>query len=263
MGNFRLFTEGDIFGFEELEDEKKEREDPKDDSPIRPFSSQWLMDSLARKKINGQIRANHAFLDQVVWGEKNINQVRVRLTPNLSIYVERRINDQEGEPTWIMKGYFKPNLRDYAGQEDLVAHDIFDLVEEVYYSPIDHTADYDVGPLARRMVGLFKGSAPDWLMYQDTKVVDRNHYIIYFALKGYGVGKLATRVRQPTTTPEATIDVYFDKKRGLIRIILTTVTVGGEGDDWQIDIPYLDSFYAPTQKKDEIIQTVLTALKFH
>lgn len=269
MNVFKAFVESDIFGFEDLE-QKKQEDNPfltsdkegEDEEPVKSFSVQWLMDTLARKRLGKSIKASHAFLDKVQWGKED-GAVRVRLTPNITMFIERLITDKLGQPTWITKRVFKPRVKDFAGHEEIVANDVFNEVEALYYAELESAADnYPLLSLVKRMSGRARAAAPDIFIYQDIKEVKPDYFIIYFSLRGVGVGKLTSRIGQVNQTPEATIDVHFDKKRGLIHVIVGTVAIGGRGDDWVVDIPFLDAFFTPTQPKDEIIDTVLTTLKY-
>ena len=266
MKLFKTYCEGDLFGFEDIEVKKSldvADDSAEDEMPIKPFSVQWLMDTLARKKIGNQIKPTHAFLDQVQWGGNEIGGVRVKLTPNITIFVERKINDLQGEPTWVLKEVFKPKLKEYAGREEFVAGDVFQTVEKIYFDDLEApTKKYEIINLVKRMSARVRATAPNMYIFQDIKEVNKNYYVIYFSLSASGVGKLASRTRNVTQTPEATIDVNFDVERGLIHVILSNVSIGQEGGDWESDIPLLDSFYAPSQPKDEIIDTVVTALKY-
>ncbi len=269
---FKTYYENDIFGFEDIEAKKAQDaltpEGEPDDLPIRPFSVQWMMDVLARQKVGGRIKSTHFFLDEVIWGEpKGIGSVRVKITPNIRVYIERQIEDMLGQRTWINKAVFKPDLTKYAGNEEQVAYDIFDEVQKIYFTNVERASEtYDnLTNLVRRMAGRVRSQAPEIYSYQDTKEVNRDYYIIYFAIRNVGVGKLVNKRAHVTRTPEATIDVNYNRERGLIRVILSTVSVGsgtGQGA-WEVDLPYLDSWYAPGQNKDEIIDTVLTALKYY
>ncbi len=267
MNVFKAFFETDIFGFEDLEDKKAEknplRTSPeKDEMPVRPFSVQWLMDTLSRKRIGKSIKCNHAFLDKVQWGKED-GAIRVRLSPNIMISVERLITDRKGHPTWILKKVFKPRISEYAGKEELVAKDVFEVVESLYYNQLEGAAEhYPLKSLVLRMSGRSRASAPEIFIYEDIKEIRPDYFTIKFNLRGVGVGKLASRIRQVNQTPAAIIDVNFNKERGLIHVIVGSVSIGGEGDDWAVDIPYLDAMFAPNQPKDEIIDTVLTTLKY-
>lgn len=270
MKLFKSFIEGntDPFGFDELE-KRKDNQDvvPREEEelPIRPFSVQWFSDVLARQKIHGRISSSHAFLDEVIWGEKKIGSVRVRLSPNITIFIEKLTEDLLGAPTWVLKRVLRPKLREYAGKEEEVSYEVFEEVQNLYDQGIDSAAEkYDgLLTLTKRMADRVRTHAPLIYDYQDTKQVNKNYYIIYFSIRNAGVGKLVSRGQQTTQSPEATIDVNFNQERGLIHVILTTVSIGGKGQGWEIDLPYLDGYFAPSQKKDEIINTILTALKYY
>jgi hypothetical protein len=267
---FKFFTEGklDIHGFEDLA-AKKEQEDgpPEDDElPIRSFNVQWMMDVLSRQKIGGRIRASEGFLDHVIWGEKRQGAIRVHLTPNIEVFIERGITDKEGAFTWVLKAVFKPKLQEYAGKEEIVAREIFEHVEKLYNTPVDSASDdYDMLlHLTKRMANRIRTHAPLIYDYQDVKEVNQNYYIIYFSIRNAGVGKLVGRGPDSgRLSPEVTIDVNFNKERGLLHIIMATVSAGGKASGWEVDLPYLDSWFAPSQNRDEIIETVLTALKYY
>lgn len=269
MDQFKLFIERkDIFGFEEIEAQKEKEQEVEDDElPIRPFSTQWFMDVLSRKKINGRIKPTSAFLDEVVWGEKKKQgSIRVRLTPNLTVYIERLADDLLGAPTWVLKRVFKPKLKEYAGKEEIVAAEVFKEVEMIDHEAIDSCAEDTRNFLSfsKRLADRVRASAPLIYDYQDTKEVNKDYYIAYFSIRSGGVGKLLTKGhRSGSLSPEITIDINFNRERGLIHIIMATVSFGGEGAGWVVDIPYLDAWYAPSQKKDEIIDTVITSMKFY
>lgn len=259
----------DVFGFDELIDKKeREKAPPKDDDlPIRAFNLHWMMDNLARKKLGGKIKATETMIDGIIWGEwKKVGTIRVRVMPNITVYVERMIQDLNGTRTWVLKHVLKPNIREYAGSEDVVANDIFEYVEKVHFENFDSPSeDYDsLLTLAKRMATRLRTVAPDGFSFQDIKEVNKDYYVISFALRNAGVGKLVTRTQNLQQSPEATIDVNYKKDRGLIHVILTTVSVGGDGQSgWEVDLPFLDAWYAPTQKKDEIIESVMKVLKFY
>jgi hypothetical protein len=267
---FKQFIERrDVFGFEELDAEKeKEQDKPQDDDkPIKPFSTQWFVDVLSRQKIGGRIKSSSAFLDEIVWGEKKKQgSVRVRLTPNISVYIERLTDDLLGAPTWILKRVFKPKLEEYAGREEIVAKEVFAEVEQIFNEKIDSVSEEHNNFLTfvKRVSDRVKGSAPLIYDYQDTKEINKDYYIVYFNIRSAGVGKLLSKGhRSGSLSPEITIDINFNRERGLIHIIMATVSYGAEGQGWVVDIPYLDSWYAPSQSRDEIIDTLITTMKFY
>lgn len=269
--NFRLFTENrfkDVFGFDDIAARKEEEQKQKpqdEDKPIRAFNVQWMMDVLARKKLGGRVKATEAFLDHVTWGERE-GAVRVRLTPNIEVQLERRITDKEGATVWVLKRLFKPKLEEFAGKEEIVANEVFEEVEEVWQEAIPSAADEykNLLHLSKRMTDRIRSHAPDLYDYQDTTQINKDYYILYFAIRNAGVGKLVSRSPSGGRfSPEVTVDVNFNREKGLLHIIVSTVSFGGEGSGWEVDLPWLDSWYAPSQKQDEIIDTVLTSIKYY
>jgi len=265
---FKLFESGklaDRWGFEEIEARKEKPEKPQDDDkPIRSFNVQWMMDVLSRKKINGRIKATDAFLDHVTWGDMD-GAIRVRLTPNIEVMIERRTTDLEGAKTWVLKRFFKPKLEEYAGKEEEVSKEVFEEVEGLYKEAIDSASENygNLLSLSKRMADRIRTHAPLIYDYQDTKEVNKDYYVIYFSIRNAGVGKLVSRSQRGSLSPEVTIDVNFNREKGLIRVIISTVSYGAEGQGWEVDVPLLDSFYAPSQNKDEIIDTVLAAIRYY
>jgi len=264
MSIFKLFLDNsDPFGFSAIESEKEAERPKDDDMPIRSFNSQWLMDVLSRKKVGGQIKASHTFLDEIIWGDKKIGSMRVRLSPNINIFIEQLTQDLLGQQTWILKKIVRPNIKEYAEHEEIVANDVFDIVSSLYFEGIASADENYKGllHLAKRMAGRIRGQSETFL-YQDIKEVNKDYYIIYFSLVNTGVGKLVNR-RRSAQTVEALIDLNFNRERGLIHLIFSTVSNQGEGQGWSLDIPWLDAWFAPSQGKDEIISTILRTLKFY
>jgi hypothetical protein len=268
MNNFKSYFENDnfdIFGFNQLEKERDNLSDkPDDDMPITLFSVDWLMNSLARKRINN-VKANHDFLDEIYWGNKKVGTIRVRLTPNTNVYIERLMADLEGNPIWICKRLFKIDQRDFQGKEDIVADDIFKEVIKIDSEKFEAAkADWkDLQLLVSKLVQRIRTAHGDIFMYQDVKKVRKNYYVIWFSIAGAGTGRLLHTGRRSQRTPEATVDVAYDDVAGTIHIILSTVSGGDEGLSWEIDVPYLDAFYAPSQSREEIVDTIVTALKYY
>jgi len=262
---FKNFCEFDIFGFDEIEAKKQEVEVPSDeDLPIISFNVEWMMDSLSRYKL-GSMRAKHDFSDEVIWGDKQPGAIRACITPNGNFFIDRMCIDLHGNVVWICKKTFRIDFENWKDKEDLVAKDMFEEVRKISFQQIDRAdSNYEDLPyLTKRLAGRLKAVAPELFMYEDIKEINKDYFIIYFSLRGAGVGKIARRFRRSAQTPEATIDIKYYRNRGYIRMILTTVSVGGEGQGWEIDIPYLDANFMPSQHKEEIVQAITTALKYY
>jgi len=257
--NFKLFTE-DLFGFDAIEKRPTPQEED-DDLPIHPFSSEWFLDSLGRKKIGNRVPSQ----PQIIFGIINWDTTRVRLTPNLNISIERQIEDLLGQKTWICKALFHPDLKKYAGKEDTVAEDVFQEVQKIYFEALDRpTETYNLLLLTQRMASRVQHHLPSLYNYKSTIKKSENYYVISLAITNAGVGKITSMLPHLALSPEATIDVNFNEERGLVHIILTTVGISTKGEPgWELDVPMLDAFFAPSQNKDEIIEPVLTTIRYY
>ena len=50
-------------------------------------------------------------INEIIWGENNqFGSIRIKLTPNLIIYIERCTTSIDGTPTWINLKILKPKL---------------------------------------------------------------------------------------------------------------------------------------------------------
>lgn len=262
MNLFKLFeSDKDIFGFEDTR-AKKEVIPVKNDKPIKHFNVEWMMDVLSRKKLNNSISATDAFLDHVRWGN-DVGAVRIRLTPNIAIYIERLVRDAQGEKHWIMKRVFKANLEEFAGREEFISKEIFDETQQIYDEDVDRTYENyrSLLALTNLMATQVRTNVPDKYSYQDTKKVNDDYYIVYLSIANTGIGKLVSSRRQGYY-PEILVNINYKKEIGLIHIIVNPISYGIEGSGWQPDIPWLDAWYAPTQSKREIVDTVVSAIKY-
>jgi hypothetical protein len=61
--------------------------------------------------------------------------------------------------------------------------------------------------------------------------------------------------------PLATINIDYSNKTGIVHIIFTTVSMDEDSNQWFIDIPYLDAYFAASQKIHEIADLICTVIK--
>lgn len=258
MLTFRKFAEAkDLYGFE------KEKPIPKfqNDLPVNHFQYNKMFDYLSQTMI-GELKIYKPFDDQIQWGNEG-GAIRVRLTPNQGINIERLTSDLQGQPLWITKKLLKIKVNEYAGREDIVASDIVDHIKNVAFEPLDGpVADYQkLHILTNKIVEKVKDNIHDMFVYQEVKKVNDNNYNILFSIVGAGVGKLAHR-KSGGWTPAGIIDVSYDPRNGSIRGIVNTVSVENDADPWGIDIPYVDSKFSPSQPMSEIVNAIINGLKF-
>lgn len=256
---FRNWLEAveDIYGFED-----KEPEDERvDDLPIKSFSIHRLLNELSDYTI-GELVCYRNFVDQVQWGNEP-GALRVRLTPNLGVILERMTSDLQGKPFWITKKLFKLRNQEFAGRESTVAAEINHHIQEISKESLDSpSANYNLYPLAIRLADRVKKHIHNMFIYEEFKKINENNYNILFSLVGAGVGRLLGSGNQTGWTPAGIIDISYNPERGSIKGILNTISVDNDTDSWRIDVPYFLSEFAPSQPAEEIITTIVSGLKF-
>lgn len=260
---FRKFLESveDLFGADKAPLDKNPGDHDDDDLPIRVFSISRLLERIQSRSI-GFLQPAIPFNDTIQWGEY-AGSVRVKISPNGNIAVERRIQDLTGEEIWITKNMFKINQEKFIGHEDTVADDIFEKAKKVYSGQLDSpTSDFkEFDGLVNRMAQRIQSNNP-LFMFNGIKKPEKNHSLICFTLRGVGVGKIVRKMKGGPT-PEAVVELKYNEKRGIFQTILTTYSIEGEGQSWEVDLPYFNGFFMPSQDTDEIIDCLSTLLKFY
>src|SRR5581483_11557187 len=94
-----------MFGFQQ--NIPKDDDDIESELPVNLFSIQAFTDYLSRKHLDDK-ECFHPFLELVKWGT-NTGAIKVRVTPNFDIHVEKLSLDLESEPIWITKRVFSLN----------------------------------------------------------------------------------------------------------------------------------------------------------
>jgi hypothetical protein len=260
--SFRIYLElsDDQFGFESSQKLKKPDDDDVD--PIRPFSIQRLLDRLSGKKLAG-IGAKVPFNDKVEWAGDRAGGVRSRITPNGNMIIERKVQNLEGDEVWYTYKVFKIDIVKFTGYEDSVADAVFNKVEKAYKDKLDSPSrDYkDLSYLAKRLTARLRQVEESIFVFEDIKKVNDNQYVIYFSLPAAGAGRLIKR-RAGGQTPEIEVNVSYDKHTGMIRVIFNTVSTENRGQGWEVDVPYFDGLFTPSQDKDVIINAIATTVKY-
>lgn len=252
---FKLWMEDNIFGFKEPELPEPR---PEDEQPIRVFAGNVLMAELATLKI-GNLSVRRPFEDQVQWGS-NVGAIRVRLTPNLGVSIERRIMGLEGSPLWITKQLYKIKNAEFAGREDAVAVELAEHVKNLAREAVDSAqAGYrDLHVLVRKITERVKCSANKMFTFQEVKKINDNNYNILLSVANYGQGKLVSRLK-PGPSSGGIIDISYDPGNGTIKGIMTTIEVEESGA-WEVDVPYFMGSFVPSQDAEEIVNTMMAGI---
>jgi hypothetical protein len=264
MLKFKLWLEArDLYGFDDAKKIDPAMRHDTGDLPIQAFNFNGMLDELERTKVGG-VRGSRPFGDQVQWGTV-VGATRARLTPNQGILIERKIADLHGEPVWITKRIYKIKSNEFAEQEDNVASEIGEHVQDVAMEQLDTAArDYkNLFVLTSRVAERVKGQAVNMFVYEEIKKVNDNNYNILFSLIGAGVGRiLHSRGHSPSYTPAGIIDLSYDEHTGIIRSILSTIDIDDDSDPWEISLPYAQNWFGASQKIEEMVNIIIAGLRF-
>lgn len=259
MDTFSNFIEHDavreLFGFPEL---KPPLALNPEGGPIKAFGRERLMSELSQFKVGPSNGTK--LLGEVRWGDGS-GSVRVRLSPNYLVMVERLTDDLNGNSVWVCKKTSRIRVGEFTGEEPTVASDIAEQVNEVANKNIDAPKEsYNMDALlrrlvdkAKRMTGPFvfeavKHSGPDWKTLQ-------------FGLINSGVGQLVRQTPSQGATPLALLEVAFLRSRGIVRGIFTTVGQDAKSGAWKLQIPYFDAMFTPTQSTEEVSSILYSGIR--
>lgn len=251
-----LTYKDDIFGFERKAKNKKSFTSPEDDGPVKMLECGKIVRELMQHKI-GLKTPNLDFPEQITWGNINLGEaLRIDFSPlgSLRLTTKRYITDLEGTETWICKHV----LLLPEGKEEEITESVLNELEKIDQTGIDSAArNYNLENLVLKLIGEIKSTRPcQWMMLDKTKQVNKNHYITSLNMTGYGIGSssgsgLSERI------VKYEIHTIFEENRGLIRSFGNNVSA----KHWLPDTPDWDEYFAPSQKKDEIIECIIRSLK--
>jgi hypothetical protein len=255
--NFKTWLEyKDIFGFEkerEVTTEKIIKEDP-----LKVFSIEKLMQSLAYRDLNGK-SSYLKFIGEVIWGE-HVGAVRVKIGPSYYATVDKLCKDLEGNAIWVTKRFYQINRAGFGGYEEHVAEKIYEDAKLVDATPLDRPiSEYnDLQKLVISIAEKIKRVGKNIFIFDGITRVNPNNYIIRLGLTGHGV-----EARDHQRVIENLTDVSFDDKTGKIRIINTSVKSKVGGHFWKLWPADRDWNFLPSQPTDEIIDAVATTIRWY
>lgn len=249
MINFRKFVENkDLYGFTSSIPESEVI----NDLPIQSIDIDVLMDLVAETKLPD---IHRPFSNVIHWGS-NPGAIRIRLTPNQAIIIERMTIDFKGKTTWIAKKLFKIKTHEYAHKEEIIADDIQEHILNIAKTPFDvPTQGFKrLLSLTKEIASNVRNSNP-YFKVRDIRKINENNYQIIMNVSSHGIGDISGNYRGGPIF-EAVIDMSYNDETGLIKAIFQTV----EKSSWVIDIPYWISEFTPTQSDKEISKILATAV---
>ena len=247
----------DIFGFDKEIEYK--RNNPNDGKPIHRFDLQHCFELLGSHTI-GNKEPHMKFIGEVHWGN-GPGALRVWCGTGLNVMLEKLNHDLTGEPQWITKKVFQIDQSGYGGFEDAVSYELIKELERIDGQSMDSPSrEYEeLEKLTLALAGKMKRTAKDVFMFEGIRKVDPNKYVISFGCRGHGAeAQDQSRVLQNQTT------VSFNPEAGLIRIWNTNLeTPMGKAPKWEIQPSDTDWHFAPTQARDEILETIAVTMRWY
>lgn len=261
--NFKHYVENlrDIFGFEK-EVNQAQNISKVDDLPIKTLSVHVVMDRLATNNISIG-RPKSKYLSEMQWGDQP-GAVRVQWTPKLNVKIQKLHHDLEGNDVWIMKKFFFVNDRDFAGKEDVVADEIFEQVKMVAEGKLEsvmESGEFKFDNIVWSLASKMRQSNYDFIDFEGVKKLNENEYDLYFWINGGGQGQMfGPRGQRPALA--LIVKMAYSENTGLIKAIAEMVQGVDDTTNWTIQPAEFEEHYMPTQPKNEIIDSVISALRW-
>ena len=229
-----------------------------DDLPTVQVNIEYLCNLLAAKPV-GLREGKQKYFSVIEWGD-GPGSIRVRIGTRCETIIERLQYDLEGNPIWATKRTFCVNRRKFHDKEAVIAKEIHEELKEINELPLESPSrEYKELPdLIRAMASGTARSVNDPLFYEGVKKINDNNYIIYFGAKGQGVGEVGQR-----RIEEVLIDVSFNPKTGVIKLINGEVESPLKQRTWEMMPSDYILHYMPSQSRDEIVNTIATLMKYY
>jgi len=254
-----LFREyKDIFGFDKETGYKRKRDDAED--PINRFDVEAFMSYMKMHDL-GVKKAKLPFSSEIIWGEGNSGDIRMRLGTGLSVYIERKGTDLRGESRWFTKKVFQINRDGFGGYEDIVSKELIDVAKRLDETPLEFPKrDYDeLENLVSSMATSIKRTARDYFIFEGVRKITDHSYIIRLGVRGAGVEAPDQRRILENQT-----HITYNQKSGIIRVMNFNVeSPVGQAARWELMPTDVDFHFAASQTRDEIIESIADTLHWY
>lgn len=248
-----------IFGFRAPQIKPPEGDVSNDASPIQQFAIEKMLRALSQNNVQGG-KGKFRFTNDVTWGT-GTGAIRVKVTPNMGVIIERQTDDRDGGVFWVCRRVYRIKVQEYAGHEETVAGEIIGEVEEIAREPIDAAQpEYKLESLVNKLVDRVKNYTSGPFIYSLTRKHNNDWYTLLFNMRGMGVGQLV-RQAKGGSTPAGIIELIFYPTEGRVHCIVTTIGIEEESDSWIIMVPYFLADFAPSQDIEEVANNIFTGLR--
>lgn len=251
----------DIFGFEK---EIVQAQQPQkiDDLPVQRLCLSDVMERLSQNTLIMGLPKSR-FMTEMQWGNQP-GAVRVVWTPRLNVKVQKLHHDREGNNVWVLKKYFFVNDRDFAGQEDVVADEVFEQVKMVANEQLDavmEQGEFKFENIVYSLAAKMRQQDNDTIDFQGVKKLNENEYDLSFYIRGGGQGTMyGPKGQRPALA--LIVKMGYNENTGLIKAIAELIQGVDDTSNWTIQPAEFEEVFLPTQSKNEIITAITTALKW-
>jgi hypothetical protein len=246
------------FGFDK--DIKKFKEKKVSDTPIHRFDIEEMARILKKRKLPTR-HPYVKFINEIYWGTgKDPGDLRLWISPEYSIGIEKLHRDLKGENTWVLKKHLQINRDGFGGYELSVADEVFDQIEWLDKQPLD-TPKKEFKEFENLVVAIaskMRRVAKEEFIFDGVTKLSENNYIIRLNVRGQGVqAQDQKRVLQLHT------NVVFEETNGKIHIFCQNVETPLSGYVWDIMPSDRNLYFLPTQSRDEISECLGTFIRWY
>lgn len=228
------------------------------EKPIDYVNSNIIIDEVSKYKINN-LNGVKFWENTVQWGNE-VGAIKVEVTPfgSYRIIIKKLIKDLIGESVWVTKHVIDLDDDDSNHKEMDYVENCISLVNNINQENLDYAikeySEFD--KLAWNLWNKCKAVFPSYIMFPiGMKKMEENYYKIVFEFKGSGV-EAPTRSR----AEQFDIDVYHNKKTGIIKVWGYDIDSDTRKHDWQVQISDFNEWFAPSQTIEQIVNAVHNSL---
>jgi len=254
--NSWLKTEVANFGLENIP--TKFKPTPYDD-PAANHEIEYVVKQLGKLNLGYKYPIPDFYFGEVQWGNAP-GAVRVDFGPfgGLRAVIRKRVHDLYGENVWICKKVVEVKDKYLKNPDSLIA-ELTEFIIETDHGGLDAPSNTYEGleRLTLKLAGhLRRNTIQQILIYEGIrKVVENKDYIIHWGATGMG------RQRQDQKRlDQFTVQLKYEQDLGYIKI------AGNELGDvigkhrWKYDPSQFLEFFMPSQKEDEVLDSILAHL---
>lgn len=228
------------------------------EKPINYVDSNIIVNEVSKIKLNN-LEGVQFWENIVQWGTE-VGAVKMEVTPlgSYRIVIRKMIKDLVGENVWITKNVIDIDDDNLDYKETDYASDCIEKLNLIHAQnldrPVNEYSEFDT--LCWKLWNKCKAVFPSYIMFPvGMKKMDENYYKLVFEFKGHGV-EAPTRSR----AEQFDIDVYFNKKTGIIKIWGYDIDSDTRQHDWKVQVSDFNEWFAPSQPIEEIISAVHNSL---